>query len=420
MARFEAPARQATRTFRAAVTVELDLIHTILVSMVVLFAGRALVTKVGILQRFSIPAPVVGGGLVAILLAFGDGLAGLKLSFNLALKDTLLLMFFTTVGLAADARMLAKGGVKLVVFLAISAVLIVAQNAVGLGIAFALDLHPVVGLLAGSVTLVGGHGTGAAYAGRLGETMNLQGAMELAMACATAGLVIGAILGGPITEYLIKRHKLSGPADPASEETVAQPQEGDEVTSRTLINTLFAVLACLAGGSLLVRLMEGSGVILPDFVFCLLLGVALRNLSAFTGMFRMSDRAIECVGDVALSLFLVMALMTMKLLDLANLAGPLLAIVAAQAAVMIVFAVFVTYRVMGANYDAAVISGGQVGFALSSTACALAIMKAVTQRHGVSPLAFIIVPMVGAFFIDILNALVIQGTLALPVFGFRP
>jgi len=400
-------------------TIELDLIHTILVSMVVLFVGRALVAHVGVLSRFSIPAPVVGGGLVAILLAFGDGLAGLKLSFNLALKDSLLLMFFTTIGLAADARMLAKGGMKLVVFLAISAVLIVVQNAIGIGTALAHDPHPVVGLLSGSITLVGGHGTGAAYAGRLGETLNLQGAMELAMACATAGLVMGAILGGPITEYLIKRHNLSGPKeDPGAEDAVTGKAEEDEVSSRTLINTLFIVLACLAGGRFLVKLVEHTGFILPDFVFCLLLGVVIRNLSAFTNLFRMSDRTIECVGDVALSLFLVMALMTMKLLDLANLAGPLLVILAAQAVVMVLFTVFITYRVMGRNYDAAVISGGQVGFGLSSTACALAIMKAVTLRHGASPLAFLIVPMVGAFFIDILNALVIQGSLALPVFGF--
>ncbi|HYI88020.1 MAG TPA: sodium/glutamate symporter [Burkholderiales bacterium] len=400
-------------------SLQLDLIHTILVAMAVLFLGRALVAAIPVLQRFSIPAPVVGGGLMAVLLALGDGFGGLKLAFNLALKDSLLLMFFTTVGLAADARMLAKGGMKLVVFLAISAVLIVAQNAVGIGAALALDLHPVVGLLGGSITLVGGHGTGAAYAGRLGETMNLQGAMELAMACATAGLVIGAILGGPITEYLIKRHGLSGPSESA--QAGEEPKsDGDEVNSRTLINTLFIVLACLAGGSALVRLMEGTGVILPDFVFCLLLGVVIRNTATLSKPLSrgMSDRTIEAVGDVALSLFLVMALMTMKLLDLANLAGPLLVIIAAQSLVMIVFTIFVTFRVMGRNYDAAVIAGGQVGFALSSTACALAIMKAVTQRHGASALAFIIVPMVGAFFIDILNALVIQGTLALPLFGF--
>jgi len=401
------------------VTVELDLIHTILVSMVVLFVGRALVAHVGVLSRFSIPAPVVGGGLVAILLAFADGLAGLKLSFNLGLKDSLLLMFFTTIGLAADARMLAKGGLKLVVFLAISAVLIVIQNSIGIGIALALDLHPVIGLFGGSITLVGGHGTGAAYAGRLGETMNLQGVMELAMAAATAGLVLGAVLGGPVTEYLIKRHKLSGPKEDVEEEAEEQAA-GDEVNARTLVNGLFIVLACLAGGRYLVRLVEHTGFILPDFVFCLLLGVVIRNASNFTPWFRLSPRAIDCIGDVALSLFLVMALMTMKLLDLANLAGPLLAILAAQAVVMILFTVFVTYRVMGSNYDAAVISGGQIGFGLSSTACALAIMKAVTQRHGASAVAFLIVPMVGAFFIDILNALVIQGSLALPVFGFKP
>jgi ESS family glutamate:Na+ symporter len=401
-------------------TLELDLIHTILLTMVVLFVGRALVAKIGVLQRFSIPAPVVGGGLVAIALAFADGLAGLRISFNLALKDSLLLMFFTTVGLAADARMLAKGGMKLVVFLAISAVLILMQNAVGIGTALAFDLHPVIGLFSGSITLVGGHGTGAAYAGRLGETMNLQGAMELAMAAATAGLVMGAILGGPVTEYLIKRHKLSGPAAGESKAEAAKEKPGDEVTSRTLINTLFIVLAALAGGKALVRLVEGTGFIMPDFVFCLLLGVVFRNASTFFKPLQMSDRTVEVVGDVALSLFLVMALMTMKLLDLANLAGPLLVILAAQAAVMILYTVFVTFRVMGANYDAAVIAGGQVGFGLSSTACALAIMKAVTLRHGASALAFLIVPMVGAFFIDIINALVIQGSLALPLFGFGP
>ena len=401
-------------------TLELDLIHTILVSMVVLFVGRALVAHVGVLSRFSIPAPVVGGGLVAILLAFADGLAGLKLSFNLGLKDSLLLMFFTTIGLAADARMLGKGGMKLVVFLAISGVLIVIQNSIGIGIALALDLHPVIGLFGGSITLVGGHGTGAAYAGRLGETMNLQGVMELAMAAATAGLVLGAVLGGPVTEYLIKRHKLSGPKAGARGEMVTEQDEEEHINSRTLINALFVILACLAGGRMLVRLVEHTGFILPDFVFCLLLGVLIRNASHFIPKFQLSPRAIDCIGDVALSLFLVMALMTMKLLDLANLAGPLLAILAAQAVVMILFTVFVTYRVMGSNYDAAVISGGQIGFGLSSTACALAIMKAVTLRHGASALAFLIVPMVGAFFIDILNALVIQGSLALPVFGFKP
>jgi glutamate:Na+ symporter, ESS family len=401
-------------------TVEFDLVSTLLVSMVVLFLGRFLVAWVPVLRRFNIPAPVVGGGLVALLLALVDGLLGVKLGFNLALKDTLLLMFFTTVGLAADARMLVKGGPRLLVFLGISVVLIAVQNAIGLGATRLLDLHPVVGLLGGSITLVGGHGTGAAYAGRFGETMNLQGVMELTMACATAGLVIGAVLGGPLAEFLLKRYQLTGPtlvaAEAESAALAAAPE--DAVTASSLINTLFVVLLCLAGGKILVGLMAGSGFILPDFVFSLLLGVVIRNATSFTRGFRMSDVTVDVVGNVALSLFLVMALMTMRLLDLVNLAGPLLVILAAQTVAVALYAALVTFRVMGRNYDAAIMAAGQVGFGMSSTACALAIMKSVTERHGPSPLAFIIVPMVGAFFIDITNAFIIQAFLTLPIFGF--
>jgi len=401
-------------------TVEFDLVSTLLVSMVVLFLGRFLVASVPVLRRLNIPAPVVGGGMIALVLALVDGLLHVKLGFNLGLKDTLLLMFFTTVGLAADARMLAKGGPRLLLFLGISVVLIVVQNAIGLGASRLLDLHPVVGLLGGSITLVGGHGTGAAYAGRLGETMNLQGAMELTMACATAGLVIGAVLGGPLAEFLLKRYKLTGPTLVAAEaeSAVLAAAPDDAVTASSLINTLFVVLLCLAGGKVLVGLMAGTGFILPDFVFSLLLGVVIRNATGFTQRFRMSDVTVDVVGSVALSLFLVMALMTMRLLDLVNLAGPLLVILVAQTAVVALYAALVTFRVMGRNYDAAIMAAGQVGFGMSSTACALAIMKSVTERHGPSPLAFIIVPMVGAFFIDITNAFIIQAFLTMPLFGF--
>jgi ESS family glutamate:Na+ symporter len=401
-------------------TVEFDLISTLLVSMVVLFLGRFMVASVPLLRRFNIPAPVVGGGLVALALALVDGLLGVKLGFNLALKDTLLLMFFTTVGLAADARMLAKGGPRLLVFLGISVVLIAVQNTIGLGLTRLLDLHPVVGLLGGSITLVGGHGTGAAYAGRFGETMNLQGVMELTMACATAGLVIGAILGGPLAEFLLKRYKLSAPGPAAAEAQSAASDEApaDAVTGNSLINTLFAVLLCLWGGKMLVGLMAGTGFILPDFVFSLLLGVVIRNATTFIPGLRMSDATVDAVGNVSLSLFLVMALMTMRLMDLVNLAGPLLVILAAQTVAVALYAAIVTFRVMGRNYDAAIMAAGQVGFGMSSTACALAIMKSVTERHGPSPLAFVIVPMVGAFFIDITNAFIIQAFLTLPMFGF--
>jgi ESS family glutamate:Na+ symporter len=400
-------------------TIEFDLITTLLAAMLVYFAGRTLVARVGVLRRLNVPAPVVGGVLVALVLAVVDGVLHVKLGFNLGMKDSLLLMFFTTVGLAADARMLVKGGSRLLVFLAISVVLIVMQNMIGIGATRLLDLHPIVGLLAGSITLVGGHGTGAAYAGRLGETMNLQGAMELTMASATAGLVIGAVLGGPVAAFLLKRYGLTASAPAAPEAEAVGPEETpDAVTAPSLISTLFVILLCLAGGRVLAGLMAGTGFIVPDFVFCLLLGVVIRNGATLTGAFRMSDATVDVVGNVALSLFLVMALMTMRLLDLVNLAGPLFVILAAQTVIMALYATLVTFRVMGRNYDAAIMAAGQVGFGMSSTACALAIMKSVTERHGPSPLAFLIVPMVGAFFIDITNAFIIQAYLALPLFGF--
>jgi ESS family glutamate:Na+ symporter len=396
--------------------IQLDLLSTILVAFLVLFTGRALIARSAFLARFSIPAPVVGGVIAAILLAVLDVAGGIKIGFDMALRDNLLLMFFTTVGLSADARMLARGGPKLFVFLVVSVVFIAVQNAVGIAAALAMDLHPVVGLLGGSITLTGGHGTGAAYGGRFGDTMNIAGAIELTMACATAGLVLGSLLGGPLAEYLIRRHKLA-PAESA----VAADQvdaEDDPITSQSVLNTLFAILACLAAGKMLARAVQGTGLILPDFLFCLLLGVAIRNVATFVPRVRVSGSTVDLLGSVALSLFLVMALMGMRLVDLVSLAGPLFIILGLQLIAMALFAAFVTFRVMGRTYDAAILSAGHVGFGLSSTAAALAIMKAVTERRGPSPLAFVIVPMVGAFFVDIANALLIQGYLALPLFGF--
>lgn len=399
-------------------TIQLDLLFTILASFVVLVAGRTLVAWTPFLRRFSIPAPVVGGVLVAVLLALADGLGGVRVSFDMSLRDNLLLMFFTTVGLSADARMLVKGGPKLAVFLGISAIFIAVQNMVGLAAAFAMDLHPVVGLLGGSVTLTGGHGTGAAYGGRFGETMNIVGAMELTMAFATAGLVLGSLLGGPLAEYLVRRHRLTPAAAPGGDEAGAVEDGSDAITTHSVLNTLFAILACLALGKVLARLVQGTGFILPDFLFCLLLGVVIRNASTFVKPIAVSSATVDLLGGVALSLFLVMALMGMRLIDLVSLAGPLFVILALQMTVMAIYAAFVTFRTMGRDYDAAVVAAGHVGFALSSTAAALAIMKTVTERRGPSPLAFLIVPMVGAFFIDIANALMIQGYLALPFFGF--
>jgi ESS family glutamate:Na+ symporter len=349
-------------------TIHIDLLFTILSAMVVLFAGRALVARTAFLKRFSIPAPVVGGVLVAVLLALIDSVGHVRVSFDMSMRDNLLLMFFTTVGLSADARMLAKGGPKLLLFLVVSAVFIAIQNLVGIGAALAMDLHPVVGLLGGSVTLTGGHGTGAAYGARFGDTMNIVGAMELTMACATAGLVLGSLLGGPMAEYLVRRYRLSPPAAPAAEQATDSTGESDVISAQSVLNTLFAILTCLALGKFLARLVQGTGFILPDFLFCLLLGVVICNAGTFARPLRVSGATVDLLGSVSLSLFLVMALMGMRLVDLVSLAGPLLIILALQAVVMAAYAAFVTFRAMGRDYDAAVLAAGHVGFALSSTA----------------------------------------------------
>lgn len=399
-------------------TIQLDLLFTILAAFVVLFGGRALVARSAFLKRFSIPAPVVGGVLIAIVLALLDAFGGIRVGFDMSLRDNLLLMFFTTVGLSADARMLARGGPKLMLFLAISAAFILVQNFVGIAAAYAMDLHPVVGLLGGSITLTGGHGTGAAYGGRFGDTMNIAGAMELTMACATAGLVLGGLLGGPLAEFLVKRYGLTPSTTNDAVDTAGATETLDVISVPSVLNTLFAILASVAVGKALAHLVQGTGFILPDFLFCLLFGVLIRNVATLFTRVRVSDATVDLLGGVSLSLFLVMALMAMRLVDLVSLAGPLLLILGLQVVAMAVYAVFVTFRLMGRDYDAAVLAAGHVGFALSSTAAALAIMKTITERRGPSPLAFVIVPMVGAFFIDIVNAMVIQGYLALPVFGF--
>jgi len=391
-------------------------LQTLVIALAVYLAGRVLGERIDVLRRYSIPAPVIGGILFA---AFATVLHsfGVTLAFGLELKDTLLLAFFTTLGLAGDLRTLMKGGKALVFFLAAAAGFIAVQNVIGLGLAHALDLHPVVGLLSGSITLTGGHGTGAAYAGRFAGVQNLQGAMELAMACATAGLVLGGVVAGPVAQRLIRVYRLAPTGARAHAADDAATAEG-AVTAESLLVALFVVFACLIAGLELARLMEASPVILPSFIWCLLLGLVVRNVTGLFPRLALPAESIETVGSVALSIFLVMALMAMRLWELAALAGPLLLILSVQTVAMIAYAYFVTFRVMGSNYDAAVLSAGHIGFGLSSTACALSVMDAVTRRSGPSPVAFLLVPLVGAFFIDIINAMIIQAFLALPAFGF--
>ncbi|HEY8370627.1 MAG TPA: sodium/glutamate symporter, partial [Thermodesulfobacteriota bacterium] len=387
-------------------TIQLDVIQTLLVAFVALFGGRALVDAVPALTRYSIPAAVVGGGLFAVVLGVLGRVFGVQVAFDTSMQDALLLAFFTTIGLSGDVRSLLHGGRALFVFLAAAIGLIVVQNAIGVAVGLAMDLTPTMGLTLGSITLTGGHGTGAAYAQNFAEVQNIRGAMEVAMAAATAGLVIGGIVGGPVAERLIRRYGLTG----SGGEAAAGAAEGAEepITTDSLLRTLLAVLVALTVGRMLGALAADWPIVLPRFIWCLLIGLVIRNVAA-GGVYRVDQSTVDALGSVVLSIFLVVALMALRFGDLLALAGPLLAILALQTIAAALYATWITFRVMGRNYDAAVMSGAHVGFGLSSTAMALAIMRTLTNRHGPAPLALLLVPLVGAFFVDIMNALLIQG-----------
>jgi ESS family glutamate:Na+ symporter len=336
-------------------------------------------------------------------------------------RDPLLLAFFATLGLGADVRSLMRGGWKLVILIGLFVAVMILQGVIGLAMARALDLHPLVGLLGASISLIGGHGTAAAYATSFAETRNLQGALELGMAAATAGLILGSLLAGPVAERVMRRAGARGDS-PGSGKAAGEAPQPEAVqapiTAEQLLFVLLVCLACIAGARFMQELMRDTGLLLPSFLWALLIGMVIRNAGSLLGIKGVNDSAVQAVGSVSLSLFLIMALMSMRVLDLATLAGPLMLIVVVNAAATAAFAYFVTSRVMGGDYDAAVISGGQVAAGLATTAVGMSVMQTLTERHGPSPMAFLLIPIVGAFFADIANALVLQAFFALPMLGF--
>lgn len=398
---------------------QLDVYSTLVAASLVLLLGRWLVARIGFLRAYSIPEPVAGGLLVAALLVALRALADIEVRFDPSLQAPLMLAFFATIGLNADFASLKKGGRVLGIFLLVVTTLLVVQNAMGIALAKALGLDPLMGLLAGSITLSGGHGTGAAWGAVFSEKYGVASASELAIASATFGLVLGGLIGGPVARLLIKRVQVPGAeqSQPRLPKGFEQPNQERMITAFSFIETLALLAISLQVGTFLSGFIQGTAFELPTFVCVLFVGVVLRNGLSALGWHQVFEREVSLLGNVSLSLFLAMALMSLKLWDLAALALPIVILLVAQALLMALFAIFVTFRVMGSNYDAAVLAAGHCGFGLGATPTAIANMQAVTQRFGPSPTAFLVVPMVGAFFIDITNAVVIKLYLALPFLG---
>ncbi|WES68539.1 sodium/glutamate symporter [Superficieibacter sp. HKU1] len=397
----------------------LDTLSTLVAATLVLLLGRKLVHSVPFFEKYTIPEPVAGGLLIALALLVLKKSMGWEIDFDMSLKDPLMLAFFATIGLNANIASLRAGGKVVAIFLVVVVGLLVVQNAIGIGMAKALGLDPLMGLLAGSITLSGGHGTGAAWGKLFSERYGFTSATEVAMACATFGLVLGGLIGGPVARFLVKRSPTPDgtPDDLATPTAFEKPDVGRMITSLVLIESIALIAICLTVGKVIAELLAGTALELPTFVCVLFIGVILSNGLALLGFYRVFDRAVSVLGNVSLSLFLAMALMSLKLWELASLALPMLAILAVQTLVMALYAMFITWRMMGKNYDAAVLAAGHCGFGLGATPTAIANMQAITERFGPSHTAFLVVPMVGAFFLDIVNALVIKVFLMMPVFS---
>jgi ESS family glutamate:Na+ symporter len=389
---------------------------SLLAACLVLIGGAYLTRKIKVLGRYSIPGPIVGGLVFAVLVTSFSAATDIRLSLETLVKPYLLLAFFACVGLTANLRLLMQGGARLGRFLLILFPFLFAQNIVGIVIAKLLGLHPLMGLVGGTITLIGGHGTGAAYAERFAEVNNIQGIMEVTMTAATLGLVIGGIIGGPVVERLIARDKLAPRAATYADGGVAVGPVTTPVTALDWTTSLAAALVALIAGQALGAYFEGAVITLPSFLWCMVIGLTIRNVGELVGI-RLHDAASDLIGSVSLSLFLAWTMMTLDLASVFKVGGPILIILAFQAVLAAIWAATVAYRAVGRDYESAVISGAFIGFGMGATATAIAIMQAVTQRHGPAPQAFVIVPIVGAFIIDLMNALVLTVFLSLGFMG---
>jgi len=404
---------------------ELDLVQTVAFGGLVLLGGYALQRTIPVFGRLNIPAPVIGGLIIAVVALIARSRGTTVFQFDTTLQGPLNIAFFTSIGFGASLSLLKVGGPLVMRFFALATAFAIVQNLVGAGVATLFGLDPLFGVLAGSVTLTGGPATGLAFA-PLFEKAGVEGAAAIAVAVAMGGIVAGAVVGGPVGTYLVRRHNLHAakrrhsPAMPVEMQDVVEDHlphansgapVGEDGQTYTLLKNLVAVLTAMWAGFWISKGFAAIGATLPAYIGAMLAAALLRNLDDVTGWFGLSQKIIDEIGSIALSLFLVMALMTLKLWDLAGLAAPLFVILLAQVLLVALVCLWPVFQVMGRDYESAVMSGGFIGFMLGTTANAMAVMRTMVERFGPAPKAFFVAPMVGAFFIDFTNALLITACL---------
>ena len=384
--------------------IELDLYQATAVAALVLLLGRVLVSKIAILRKYCIPAPVVGGFIYAILHTILRGMGILEIQGDMTLQSVFMTAFFCSVGFTASFRMLKKGGVQTVIFLGLAAAMVVLQNVLGAGLAGVFGLDPRLGLATGSIPMVGGHGTAGSF-GPLLEGLGVANANVVAIASATYGLVAGCVIGGPIASSKIRKFKLGSAASGSSTEEAAE--EEAKLSSPLILDGLLYLIIAIGFGTL-VSAVLGKFMTFPSYIGAMLVGAIIRNVADMQGK-EIPMEEISSLGGAALSVFLGMAMIGMKLWQLAELAVPLVVMLLAQTILMFVYANFVVFNVLGKSYDAAVMTSGFCGFGMGATPNAMANMQAITSQHGPAPTAYMVVPLVGSLFIDFVNASILTG-----------
>jgi ESS family glutamate:Na+ symporter len=385
--------------------------QTIMITILVLFLGHMLNNRIRILKRFNIPEPVSSGLVVALFIAIYFLTTGKTIRFDLFYRDILMIVFFTSVGLSSSLADLKRGGKPFFVLLFLCSLLIVMQNIVGMGLAVSLGETSVMGLMGGSVSLVGGIGTSVAWANVIAKDYGLPNAMEIGIACATMGLVMGSLSGGPVGEFLIRKYKLEANAATTFGNAEVSHNEEVPVSEDSFFYTIFIIGVAVGIGMYLNTLLAQTSFRLPAYVTCMFAGIVMSN--SVPRLFRNLDwptrhASLNLISNLSLGLFLSMTLMSLQLWTLVSVAASLLLIMAAQLLATTLFVVYIVFNAIRKDYDAAVICAGTMGFGLGATPNAIANMHAVTGKYGHAPYAFIIVPLVGGFFLDLVNAVLIE------------
>ena len=387
-------------------TLEFNMYQTLAVAVVMLYVGTLLKRRIEFLETFCIPSPVVGGLLFAIVscILYTSGVIGF--SFDETLKNVCMVAFFTSVGFQANVKILKSGGVALLIFLGCVIALILCQNFLAVALSKVLDISPFIGLCTGSISMVGGHGTAGAF-GPVLEDLGLVGATTLCTAAATFGLVAGSLMGGPLGRRLILGKDLLKTAIKADETPLVEEEKKHERSVSMYAPAAYQLAIAMGAGTVVSMLLSKTGMTFPVYIGAMIVAAIMRNWSEFTGQFTMHIGEINDIGGICLSVFLGIAMITLKLWQLAELAGPLVVLLLGQTTLMFIFAYFIIFNVLGRDYDAAILSAGSCGFGMGATPNAMANMQVLTSKFAPSVKAYILVPIVGSMFADFINSLTI-------------